>query len=493
MHYDLRKVLLFFLILVLPAFIFKEYHVLKSARESYVSKPAPVEKRLDIKHAFVFVMIVEGNTDFFAKTCNSIFTQNYDHYRVVIVDNGSTDGSFGALQSYLYKKHSYRKNITLCQHLHRLPYAKVIKEVLKECKDDEIVILLDPSDWLAHQNVLTSLNEAYADPEVWLTYPGSLEYPSYRKTALHVSGMKVHARKPYRTPWVESGMKTFYAHLMKDMDIEGTQEAKELFIPMINLAKWHIRYIPDTLYIHNRLQLESDQDRFQIGLRLDALTRSIYSQSTLAKAHHVQSTESKKADMIIFSTNQPFQLGISLESIYRYVRGIDCIYVLYEAQSSYQQAYADLQRRFPNVNFFDLSERSNEFKPLLLSLLNKSLMQSPYVALVSDGLLVKDPIYFQDCTNALSQTKAFAFFLDVDSLTVSSSVANTDRIHIIEMEQSQMPAPFNMVLYSKPDLVQDLSDMEFNSSNSLLKIWGTQSKNCRLGLFYDMSKVAHIH
>ena len=48
-------------------------------------------------------------------------------------------------------------------------------------KDEEIVLVLDGDDCLAHENVLKALNKAYADPDVWMTYGNYLDYPTLLK------------------------------------------------------------------------------------------------------------------------------------------------------------------------------------------------------------------------------------------------------------------------------------------------------------------------
>ncbi len=494
MKYDLRKVLLFFLMLVLPAFIFKEYHVLKSARESYVSTPAPVVLREQIDHRFVFVIVANDRADFAIKALSSILSQDYERYRIVLVDNHVQDGSFQGVQTYLFKKHAFRKNITIIRHQQQQPFGKILKEVLKDCESDEIAVLLNPSDWLAHQGALTAINEAYSDPEVWLTYPASLEYPSYRKKPLNPQNIKAHIRKPYRTPWMESGMRTFYVHMMQNMNFDENLDEHELFMPMINLAKWHIRYIPDTLYIQNRLKMHNASTRMQMGLRLDELTKSIHTQSHLARAGEIPISANTKADMILFSTNQPFQLGVSLESVYRYVRGVDQIHVMYDTASAHKQAYEDLKKRYPKVIFREQDALSSEFKPMLMSLLKDTSNQNAYIVLATDRMLIKDPIYLQDCTNALSQTKAFAFFLDNQAISIapnSNSVSN--RIHIIEIEPAKIAEPFNMVIYSRADIIQELDNLDFKNPKSLLKSWSQHSDTRRLGLFYDACKVSMMH
>ena len=81
-----------------------------------------------------------------------------------------------------------------------------LKEAIKGCLDEEIVVLVDGSDWLAHEWVLERLNQYYANPDLWITHGQFLYYPAFDPKA--VSAFSV---APLYLP-------TFYASFFKGVD-----------------------------------------------------------------------------------------------------------------------------------------------------------------------------------------------------------------------------------------------------------------------------------
>ena len=492
MHYDLRKVLLFFLILVLPAFIFKEYRVLKAARESYAYQPVIVENKQAIDHVFVVTIIVEDTDDVSHQALASVMSQTYEKHKIILVDNGANHHAIDHFMSKGRHRRASDKKIDIVRYNERLSHTAIIKKIADDCDDDTIIALLKPSDWLANNSVLETINQTYSDPEVWLTFSAYLEYPSYRKMMRKNSHGITHVSKSLSSQWRSAGLKTFYSRLIKEIDVDTFKNEDEFFKTLSQISKWHMRYIPQVHYVHNRLNIQKMSNHLQLGLRLDKLTQGLQSTTDLAKANIDGNLERNHVDLVIFSQNQPFQLAVSLESIYRYAFGLDQIKVIYSSDNAHATAYKDLQKRFTSVVFI---EKAEDLKPFLLNMLEQQSEDNNYVVFATDGLIINNPIYFQDCANALYQTKAFAFFLDKPMLNFQSRGKNFEDscIHIIEIEQSQIASPFEMVVYLKSDVVKEIHSMEFETFQHLSKLWSQKSHEKRLGLYYEASKIIKIH
>ncbi len=134
---------------------------------------------------------------------------------------------------------------------------------------EEIIVVLNGEDWLAHEWVLQRLNQYYADPDLWLIYGQGLDYPT-----LQIGGAKLQDGIKNETgvrtqPLAFSHLKTFYAALFKkirDPDLlhngEYVQAAMEIayMLPMLEMAEDHSHHLSEILYISNRESAREDRE-----------------------------------------------------------------------------------------------------------------------------------------------------------------------------------------------------------------------------------------
>lgn len=139
---------------------------------------------------------------------------------------------------------------------------------------EDVVVLVDGDDWLAHEHALARIAREYADPDVWVTY-GS--YRSKKAKWRYRLGLgRRRAVRPYpdeivrartfrRWRWPGVHPKTFRRFLfdaIRDEDLRdetgayyeaGTDLA--LMLPMFEMAGTaHLRWLREVLYIRNKLE-----------------------------------------------------------------------------------------------------------------------------------------------------------------------------------------------------------------------------------------------
>ncbi len=233
-----------------------------------------------VNRPFVIFVVGYNNGAAVEKTLHSIFSQHYAHFRLIYVDDGSSDGSFSLAQDLI---HSYQHvaPVTVLRNEERFGEMANLYAVIQSCQDEEIVVVLGGEDWLAHEWVLSRLNEYYADPDLWLTYGQYREFPTYREGACRP--IKRSEGRGFRDhPFVASHLKTFYAGLFKkipesDFSLQGhflTAGADlATMIPLLEMGVKHFQFIPETLYIANR-QNPTREEREQI-VRSERFVRSL--------------------------------------------------------------------------------------------------------------------------------------------------------------------------------------------------------------------------
>jgi len=246
-----RKILCLFAVLIFEVFVGGYFKV----QSLLYKEPQRIEKPL------VVIIPSYNNASYYKRNLDSVFSQRYQNYRVIYMDDVSLDGTGDLVEAYL-KQHAEGNRVQLIKNIqHKGPLGNQY-DAIHSCKDEEVVVTLDGDDWFAHRDVLARINREYQEHDAWLTYGNYISFPWMRSSVCASIDPAVHAARSYRTaPWVTSHIRTYYAWLFKQIKKEDLQENGAfwgmsgdiaLMLPMLEMAgKEHIRFIPDILYIYN--------------------------------------------------------------------------------------------------------------------------------------------------------------------------------------------------------------------------------------------------
>lgn len=461
---------------------------------------------------FVLIIPSYNNSAFVEKNLRSVFSQNYQNYRVIYIDDNSSDDTFSKTKKILAELHQ-EKRTTLIHNPQNQGALANIYNAIHTCKDQEIIVLIDGDDFLAHEKVLEILNQNYSDGNVWMTYGNFLDYPSYRQTPTVCKELPqmVIKKNHYRThEWVTSHLRTFYASLFKKIHLDDLIYRGRFYpmgwdlafmMPMLEMSGKHTRFIKEILYLYNRQNPLSDHRinfPFQQQCANHIRTKDTY--NSLQELTMSDFPLSKKADILILSEGNPLQLYALLESIQLYVEGVGKISVIYP-NSHFEQIKTD----FPSVHFLN----SEDFKSLCLKIVqDTSLENNPYLLLAQDDLLFKDYVNLSDSIDALEKTKAYGLFFSLGThLTLSQDrykhqdlppllplKAISSRESVLGWQFAlgygdwKTAHPLDGVLYSREHLSKELATLEFNDPATLSQAWEKNRPQTTLGLFYAHSK-----
>ena len=202
-----------------------------------------------------------NNEPWCRKNLDSVFSQRYDNYRVIYIDDCSTDGTC-ALISQIIDEYQAWDRVLLIKNKNRCGALENLYNAIHTCHDHEIIATLDGDDYLAHPDVLTRVNQEYQDPVVWLTY-GQFQFAGSDQIG-HCKSIPqdIFTKKGVRRLTSDvSHLRTFRAWLFKcikkeDLLYKGTFYPvawdKAMMGPMIEMAaNGHYRFIPDVLYMYN--------------------------------------------------------------------------------------------------------------------------------------------------------------------------------------------------------------------------------------------------
>ena len=127
-----------------------------------------------INNNFVFIIPSYNNNKWYKRNLNSIINQRYTKWRIIYIDDNSTDNTYSLVNKYI-KTNGIEEKITLIKNEknYKQAYSRYIG--YNQCNDNEICVLLDGDDWLYDENVLDILNENY------VKYNLNISYGSYVK------------------------------------------------------------------------------------------------------------------------------------------------------------------------------------------------------------------------------------------------------------------------------------------------------------------------
>ena len=168
---------------------------------------------------YVFVIPSYNNEPYYRKNLDSVVLQTYTNWRIIYVDDASTDRTYELVQKYIQEK-GIKDKVKLIRNDKNYKQAYSRYVALKECDDDEICCFVDGDDWLYDTRVLEKTNQIYMKGNVELTYGGMHKFIDGKTGTKCVSksfSSDVIKNNSYRKqPWSVLHLRTGYARLFKN-------------------------------------------------------------------------------------------------------------------------------------------------------------------------------------------------------------------------------------------------------------------------------------
>ena len=216
----------------------------------------PYEKKL------VVIIPSYNNERYYKQNLDSVFNQGYKNFRVIYTDDASTDNTYSLVKEYI-QANGYEDKITLLHNDSNQGAMYNVYHMIHQCEDDEIVVCVDGDDWLSTNKALQRINQAYHDPNVWVTY-GNYQYIGKSKKRVLSPVVKSQVMKlgyHRKIKWRFMHVRTFYAQLFKkipesyfkynDGRFYSTAHDVVYMYLLIDMARDHVFFIPEVLLTYN--------------------------------------------------------------------------------------------------------------------------------------------------------------------------------------------------------------------------------------------------
>ncbi len=407
------------------------------------------------EHPLVVVVPSYNNAQWYQKNLDSIFMQQYEHYRVIYIDDCSPDGTYELVKRYV-SECQYKDRITLLKNKERRGALANHFKAVHMCENHEIIVTLDGDDWFAHERVLDRVNEAYNDSDVWLTYGQHEIYPTNERGKCRKMRKAVITHNAYREyEWITSALRTFYAGLFKRIKLQDLLYEGDFFAvsgdlafmyPMLEMAAGRISFIDEILYIYNCETPDNDfKERLIMQLHAEHVIRGMPKYEPIKSFACPNKAKTCSAEVIIFSSDNPVQLCLFIQSISSNLAGVGNITVLYQSHPTslklrrtggqkYDTGYHYCSEQFPQINFIACVD--SNLKKNVIDILKTT--SSQYVMFARDDMVVKDIITIDRCIRYMEQTQAYGFYLALGKNIVWSDtfIRPQEQPYLVELEDN---------------------------------------------------------
>ena len=239
---------------------------------------------------FIIIVPVYNAEKYIKKCLESILTQKYKNYELVVIDDCSTDDTYKIINE-MYAKYNDRFTIHRTDYRIGSPIENFIKGIeLCSINKEDVLVTVDGDDWLYDNNVLTYLNKVYQDEEIYMTYgqyePLSKSYSNYCKP--------IPDTRTYRKSglWLASHLRTVKRKLFDRINKEDLKQKDGEYYkfagdtayiyPIIEMAgKKHMKFIDKVLYVYNDLNPGNEMKvnvNKQLEMAKEIRERSIYNE-----------------------------------------------------------------------------------------------------------------------------------------------------------------------------------------------------------------------
>ena len=453
------------------------------------------------------------------KNMASILSQDYPNFRVIFIDDTSTDATFDKVAAYV-KEHDTQHRVTMIRNSERFGALANCYYAVHRCKDDEIVAIVDGDDWLKRSDALSILNAYYANPDVWMTYGNHECYP-YRKGIAKLFDPKKLADNGLRkVPFVASHLRTFYAALFKQVKLKDLFHSGKFYpikediaytFPMMEMARGHIYFVPEVLYVYNTVNplndFRKDQEWWK---KIESEIQNLPSYQPLEQHPFKikRPIERAHVGMIVSSYNRPMQLYAYLESLEKHMQNVHHIKVIYRASDDkYEAGYAVVKKRFPNVQYIRQLDPPHDFKKLTLDALQDSYKDVDFIPFGVDDIIFKDTCDLDDCARLMDKTGAYGLFLrmgrHINFCYMLKKRQPPPRSELVEsgvyawqfcygVADWAYPNSLDMTVYRIDQILPTFQKMTYSNPNLLESHWAKRANKQLLGLCYEQSKIVNI-
>jgi glycosyltransferase involved in cell wall biosynthesis len=236
-----------------------------------------------IRNRFIIISTVYNKEKWIGFNVNSIKQQSYGNYLAAYAYDKSNDNTLDELYKHIGDDSRFMINFNRDQDSQISNFMDCYKRLkeLNLVNPDDIIVEVDADDWLLHPFVFDYLNQAYQDPNVWMTYGHYIEYPS-GKTGGHFHMHLPDSNNIRQNPFAYSHLKTYKAWLFDKVPREYLIDPRTgkywkttadfaMCMPMVEMAgKDRIIRFDQPVYVYNTSEDLGSESKTNLAAQKEA-------------------------------------------------------------------------------------------------------------------------------------------------------------------------------------------------------------------------------
>lgn len=226
----------------------------------------------------------------YQRNIDSLLTQDYSNYRVLVIDDASSDETGEILRGYLSGNPVYQemldKRVTIQVNKKRMMSLPNQLDAVKNfCKPEELFMILDGDDFLLGRQVLKLFNAVFSSKDVWIAYSNFLTM-GYKSGFSREYPNNVISNNWFRRVYFGiSHLRVFYTKLLlkvKDNDLRDKngnyyRAANDVavYFPIMEMTGSRQVYIKELCYfynsktgLNNHVDKKTEQKKNEMEIRL---------------------------------------------------------------------------------------------------------------------------------------------------------------------------------------------------------------------------------
>jgi glycosyltransferase involved in cell wall biosynthesis len=235
------------------------------------------------ENRFIIISTVYNKEKWIGFNVNSIKQQSYKNFIVIYAYDKSSDNTLEELNKHVAKDDRFHIvfNKNQDSQISNFIYAYEYMKSLNQIESEDIIVEVDADDWLLHPFVFDYLNQAYQDPNIWMSYGHYIEYPS-GKVGGHFNMHLPDGDNIRQNPFAYSHLKTYKAWLFDKVPREYLIDPRTgkywkttadfaMCMPMVEMAgKDRIVRFDQPTYVYNTSDDLSSESKTNLAAQKEA-------------------------------------------------------------------------------------------------------------------------------------------------------------------------------------------------------------------------------
>ena len=211
---------------------------------------------------FKFIVPFYNAEKWIAKCIRSLKAQRYKKFECYLIDDMSTDDSVSVAKAAIKDD---RRIQLISNSTKQYALGNIVNTIEKiNCKDEDVIILLDGDDWLASSYTLDTIANTYQRRSCLVTY-GSYVYNPGGTKGIEPSkySKKVIEQNSFREDvWRASHLRSFKHKLWQKINHEDLKDEdghyykmaydQAIMLPLLEMSGERSDYIENILYVYNK-------------------------------------------------------------------------------------------------------------------------------------------------------------------------------------------------------------------------------------------------